>query len=74
MHTPLKQTLAAIALLVAAAVSAAPERVFTDDFERKGTLPWRQTWGPAGPSTERARSGTTGIKETLENKHGLSVW
>ncbi len=74
MHASPKHALTVVALIATAASSAALERVFTDDFERKGTAAWRQTWGPAGRSTDRARSGTACIKETLENKHGLSVW
>lgn len=72
-HTGIR-TLAMISILWTGPARAARELMLLDDFERKGAAPWVSTWGKAGPSPERARSGKTAIKETLEDKHGLSVW
>ena len=67
-------TLVTAGILWASPAWAAKELMLRDDFERQGAAPWRSTWGKAAPSTERAHSGKTAIKETLEDKHGLSVW
>lgn len=69
-----RRVLTVSSFLLAISVFAAGETALFEDFERPTAADWRSTWGKAEPSTEKAHSGVTGIKETLEDKHGLSVW
>ena len=60
--------------LAAACLSAQADVLFTDSFEGPGRVKWRNTWGKAEPSRDFAQDGQWSIKETLEDKYGLSVW
>jgi lysophospholipase L1-like esterase len=53
--------------------AAHAETAFTDSFEGPSRVQWSTTWGPTGPSDDRAQDGKTSIKETLEDRYGLSV-
>ncbi len=48
--------------------------MMTDSFEKPGKVKWQQTWGPVAVTDERAQEGKQCIKETLEDKYGLSVY
>jgi lysophospholipase L1-like esterase len=45
-----------------------------DSFERPDIGRWQQTWGPVARTRDRAHNGDWSVRETLEDKHGLSVW
>lgn len=60
--------------LIACAGLVRAEILFRDSFEEEGGVRWRSTWGKAERSQEKAHSGEWGVKESPENKHGLSVW
>lgn len=63
-----------IILLVALAAGAHSEILFTDSFEGPSPVAWGSSWGPAERTQEHAHDGQWAVKETLEDKHGLSVW
>ncbi|MCK5805281.1 MAG: SGNH/GDSL hydrolase family protein [Lentisphaeria bacterium] len=54
-------------------ISLHADILLRDSFESASTR-WRSTWGRAVRSQEKARTGQWSVKETLEDKHGLSVW
>ena len=62
-------------LVVCALVGPARADVMlTDSFEKPGRVKWQPTWGPVQVTEERAQDGRQCIKETLEDKYGLSVY
>lgn len=64
-----------LALLAFALLTAAhADTVLRDSFEKPGHAKWEATWGPAQVTDERAQDGQKAIKETLEDKYGLSVY
>jgi lysophospholipase L1-like esterase len=63
----------AVALLLVAVVAQA-EVMFTDSFETLSELGWQTTWGKAERTQEMAQDGKWAVKETVEDKYGLSVW
>lgn len=63
-------TLLAFALLAAAHA----DTLLRDSFEKPGHAKWEATWGPVAVTDERAQEGQKSIRETLEDKYGLSVY
>ncbi|MEI6501276.1 MAG: hypothetical protein WCP21_09660, partial [Armatimonadota bacterium] len=63
-------------LLLASAliVAAHADTLLRESFEKPGRAAWEATWGPALVSDERAQDGQKCLKETLEDKYGLSVY
>ena len=59
---------------IAWACTAQAEVLFNDSFEAPGRVNWRQSWGPVERSRDHAHEGQWSIKQTLEDRHGLSVW
>lgn len=68
----MKRLLPALCLLVLPVLASA-EVLFTESFEQPSGVRWQKSWGPSEVCTDRAQDGTHGLKETLEDKYGLSV-
>lgn len=59
-------------LLVAPALVHA-EVLFSESFEKPSGVRWQKSWGPSEVVTDQAQEGTHALKETLEDKYGMSV-
>ena len=68
------RTLAFALLASALLVAAQADTLLRDSFEKPGYARWEATWGPVQVSDERAQDGQKCLKETLEDKYGLSVY
>jgi len=62
------------ALAALGVITARSEVLFHDSFEVPGRLGWESTWGEAKRCSDIAQDGEWSIEETLEDRHGLSVW
>ncbi len=68
------KTLVALVLATTLCVAAGAEIMFQDSFEGPSPVNWQKSWGPAERSQDMAQDGAWAIRESLEDKYGLSVW
>ena len=63
-----------VCLLLFPVAAILAETVFHDSFEGPDGLGWKSTWGTVERCDDVAQDGRWSIRETLENRYGLSVW
>lgn len=68
------RTFAFLLVAMALLATAQADTLLRDSFEKPGHAKWDTLWGPPQVSDERAQDGQKCLKETLEDKHGLSVY
>lgn len=61
-------------LALALLTMAHADTLLRDSFEKTGRSKWEATWGPVQVTDERAQDGQKSIKQTVEDKYGLSVY